>query len=62
MNLIYQELNRLVDDYYKCDVFDIKVQILCDINLLTEALIISEDEQEKGNINDLANGYSERTD
>lgn len=41
MNLIYQELNRLVDDYYKCDVFDIKEQILCDINLLTEALIIS---------------------
>lgn len=43
MNLIYQELNRLVDDYYKCDVFDIKEQILCDINLLTEALIISEE-------------------
>lgn len=43
MNLIYQELNRLVDDYYECDVFNIKEQILCDINLLTEALIIIEE-------------------
>ena len=42
MNLMYQELTRLVDDYYKCNVFIIKEQILCDINLLTEALIISE--------------------
>lgn len=43
MNLMYQELGRLVDDYYKCDVFNIKEQILCDIKLLTEALIISEE-------------------
>ncbi len=42
MNLMYQELTRLVDDYHKCNVFIIKEQILCDINLLTEALIISE--------------------
>ncbi len=42
MDLLYQELNRLVDDYHKCHDFIIKEQILCDIQLLTEALSISE--------------------
>ncbi len=42
MSLIYYELKRLVDDYYKCEHFIIKEQILSDIKFLTEALIFSE--------------------
>ncbi|SDO24372.1 hypothetical protein SAMN05518871_11320 [Psychrobacillus sp. OK028] len=38
--LIYKELNRLIDDYYKCPFKHIKEQILIDINLLTEAILL----------------------
>ncbi|MEK3977839.1 hypothetical protein MKY37_01965 [Psychrobacillus sp. FSL K6-2836] len=40
ISLIYKELNRLVDDYYKCPFTHIKEQILIDINLLTDALLV----------------------
>ncbi|SFQ13733.1 hypothetical protein SAMN05421670_1064 [Psychrobacillus psychrotolerans] len=40
MILIYNELNNLIDDYYKCPFAHIKEQILIDINLLTDALLI----------------------
>ncbi|MFJ7826179.1 hypothetical protein [Psychrobacillus sp. NPDC096623] len=38
--LIYKELNRLIDDYYKCPFKHIKEQILIDIHLLTEAILL----------------------
>ena len=38
MNLIYKELRKLVDDYYRCDSLEIKELILNDIMLLSEAL------------------------
>jgi len=44
MSLIYIELTRLVDDYFKCDTLQIKEQILSDIRLLTEA-VLSENPQ-----------------
>ncbi|MDX1700350.1 MAG: hypothetical protein R3250_07010 [Melioribacteraceae bacterium] len=43
MELISIELTRLVDDYFKCDNFDVKKLILSDIQLLTEALVISDE-------------------
>lgn len=46
INLIYHELTRLVDDYYKCDNYQIKELILNDINFLSEA-ILKEDEGEE---------------
>jgi len=39
MGLIYLELTRLVDDYFKCETLLIKEQILSDIRLLTEAVL-----------------------
>ncbi|QUG41352.1 hypothetical protein KD050_19075 [Psychrobacillus sp. INOP01] len=41
-NLIYKELNNLIDDYYKCPFIHIKEQILLDINLLTDALVLDD--------------------
>ncbi|WP_166786671.1 hypothetical protein [Jeotgalibacillus salarius] len=38
MFLIYYELKRLVDDYYKCTNTKIKDLILSDIQLLTDSL------------------------
>ena len=38
MNLIYKELTKLIDDYYRCESIVLKEQILSDIQLLTEAL------------------------
>lgn len=43
MLLISIELTRLVDDYFKCNCSEIKKLILMDIQLLTEALVISDD-------------------
>ena len=43
--LISIELTRLVDDYFKCDNFDVKKLILSDIKLLTEALVINDDQE-----------------
>ncbi|MEK5215292.1 hypothetical protein [Psychrobacillus sp. FSL H8-0487] len=40
MNLIYKELNKLIDDYYLCECLEIKEHIKCDIQLLTEAVYI----------------------
>jgi len=42
MKLMFIELTRLVDDFYNCDNLLIKKQILKDINLLNEALVLSE--------------------
>lgn len=42
--LIYKELNRLVDDYYKCPESQIKEQIINDLKLLTDALLLMEQE------------------
>ncbi|MFJ7828521.1 hypothetical protein [Psychrobacillus sp. NPDC096623] len=39
MNIIYKELIKLMDDYYKCDSMMTKELILSDIKLLTEALL-----------------------
>lgn len=39
INLMYIELNRLVEDYYKCSIWLVKEYILNDIKLLSEALI-----------------------
>ena len=39
-NNLYYELNRLVDDYFKCDNLIIKKQILQDINHITRALFL----------------------
>ena len=40
MNLIYHELNRLIDDYFNCNDLLIKEMILSDIHLLSEAILI----------------------
>lgn len=42
ITFIYKELNKLIDDYYKCPFTHIKEQILMDIKLLTDALILFE--------------------
>ena len=42
--LIYNELNQLVDDYYKCPELQIKEQILNDLKFLTDALLLMEQE------------------
>lgn len=39
MNLIFHELTRLIDDYYKCEDSIIKKQIFDDIQFLTEAYL-----------------------
>ena len=40
ISLIYKELIKLIDDYYKCECLEIKEHIKCDIQLLTEAVYI----------------------
>ncbi|WP_277347061.1 MULTISPECIES: hypothetical protein [unclassified Psychrobacillus] len=42
MNLIYIELVRLVDDYYRCENDAFKQEILYDIQLLTKAVCLTE--------------------
>ncbi|MEK3981173.1 hypothetical protein MKY37_19365 [Psychrobacillus sp. FSL K6-2836] len=42
--LIYKELNKLVDDYYKCPELQIKEQILSDLKFLTDALLLMDQE------------------
>ena len=42
MEMVVHELNRLVDDYYKCPNSVIKEQILRDIKLLRDALLIND--------------------
>ncbi|WP_419961861.1 hypothetical protein [Psychrobacillus sp. BM2] len=44
--LIYKELNHLIDDYYKCPFTHMKEQIISDINLLTEALLLLDTDQQ----------------
>ena len=46
MNLIYHELTRLVDDYYKCENSQIKELILNDINFLSEVILKENDGEE----------------
>jgi hypothetical protein len=41
MNLLYHEMNRLINDYYKCDSHVIKELIYNDIKLLNNALFLS---------------------
>lgn len=40
MELVIHELNRLIDDYHKCDDLLIKEQIFIDIQLLRDALLL----------------------
>ena len=42
IELICHELKRLANDYYKCDHPDIKEQIYVDMELLSEALFLSD--------------------
>ncbi|WP_263619333.1 hypothetical protein [Psychrobacillus faecigallinarum] len=42
MNLIYLELVKLVDDYYRCENDTLKKEILHDIQLLTKAVCLTE--------------------
>ena len=45
MKLLIHEVNRLVDDYYKCENTVIKEQIQGDIKFLTDAYLLSEEKQ-----------------
>ncbi len=42
IELICHELKRLMDDYYKCEDAELKVQIQSDIKLLSKALFLSD--------------------
>lgn len=42
IELLCQELKRLMDDYYKCDDAVIKEQIHNDMKLLSEGLFLSD--------------------
>lgn len=42
MKLIIEELKKLINDYYRCSNYQLKEQILIDINLLKDALRIIE--------------------
>lgn len=42
MKLIMVELKKLINDYYRCNNFQLKKQILIDINLLKDAVRIIE--------------------
>ena len=43
MNYIFhKELNRMIDEYYKCDDLLLKDKLLIDIQLLTDALYLDE--------------------
>lgn len=55
MDLVFREINRLSEDYYRCPDFQMKQQILNDIALLKEALLLLENntslETDKGQSN-----------
>lgn len=40
MNMIIREVDRLVDDYYKCEITQIREQIINDIDFLIEAYLL----------------------
>ncbi|MEK3981172.1 hypothetical protein MKY37_19360 [Psychrobacillus sp. FSL K6-2836] len=40
MKLLIHEVNRLVDDYYKCEITHIREQIVNDIDFLIEAYLL----------------------
>ena len=40
MELLIREVDRLVDDYYKCEITHIREQIINDIDLLIEAYLL----------------------
>lgn len=40
MVIIYQALNQLVDDYYKCENLLLKKQILSEIQFLTDIVCL----------------------
>lgn len=42
MKLIIVELKKLINDYYRCNNYHLKEEILIDINLLKDALRILE--------------------
>lgn len=42
MKLIMEELKKLINDYYRCNNYQLKQQILIDINLLKDAIRIVE--------------------
>ncbi|MFJ7826180.1 hypothetical protein [Psychrobacillus sp. NPDC096623] len=42
MKIIVEELKKLINDYYRCNNFQLKEQILIDIKLLKDALRIIE--------------------
>lgn len=42
IELICHELKRLMDDYYKCEDAELKVEIHSDIKLLSNALFLSD--------------------
>ncbi|MDF2066574.1 hypothetical protein [Bacillus sp. Cr_A10] len=46
MDLVKHEINRLVDDYYKCEITQIKEQIINDIDFLTEAYLLHVEKRE----------------
>lgn len=41
LNLLFYELKRLLDDYYKCENAEIRELIHSDIKLLTDAFLLS---------------------
>lgn len=47
MLLIQRELNRLMVDYNKCEIFNIKKQIELDIKLLEEAIYLHEKQNKR---------------
>ncbi|MFJ7826145.1 hypothetical protein [Psychrobacillus sp. NPDC096623] len=49
ISLLYKELNRLVDDYYKCPELQIKELILSNLKLLTDALLLMSQEFDSEN-------------
>lgn len=42
MKLIIEEVKKLINDYYRCNNYQLKEQILIDINLLKDAIRIIE--------------------
>lgn len=46
MELIVHEIYRLIDDYYKCDNFQIKELIISDIIFLSEAYLLYVEKEE----------------
>ena len=42
MKPMIEEVKKLINDYYRCNNYQLKVEILIDINLLKDALSILE--------------------